>query len=316
VAGEGAPPSRRSSGDVSKSRLLARAEWLAAAPIIAAARVVSHERALALGRRLGLLHHRLSPSDRAVARASLRIAFAGTLTGAETDDAVRGAFVNLGQTLVEFFWLSRASRDTVLGKTDFAGLEHLDAARASGGGAIVCAAHLSSWYWPAIALAARGEPVTVVMRPLDNPLLDARMTRVLRDKGVEPVPRPRSVAPALAALRRGGILGLLVDQNAAVGGAFVPFLGTLASTMRGPAVLRRRTGAPIVCAHDARDGVRHRVTFARLEGLPADDEGCLARINEHFDGIIRARRRAYLWTHPRWKRRPPGTPDLYPGLRV
>jgi KDO2-lipid IV(A) lauroyltransferase len=108
----------------------------------------------------------------------------------------------------------------------------------------------------------------------------------------------------------------MVDQNAALGGRFVPFFGTPASTMRGAAYFRELTGAAVICVHDLREKGRHRVVISDPIDLPDDEELALLTINRHFEDVIRQHKGKYFWLHPRWKRRPQNEDSLYPGLRI
>jgi KDO2-lipid IV(A) lauroyltransferase len=72
----------------------------------------------------------------------------------------------------------------------------------------------------------------------------------------------------------------------------------------------------VVCVHDVRRDGRHRVVVSGPMELPDDEDLALALINRHFEEVIRQHPESYLWMHPRWKKRPPGEPTLYPGLTV
>jgi len=156
----------------------------------------------------------------------------------------------------------------------------------------------------------------VVVRPLDNPLLDRLMRRAFERWGIRVIARGRAAAALLAALRRGETVALMVDQNAHLDGRFVPFFGVPAATMQGLTRLRRGTGAAVLAIDSLRLGARHRVRMHWLQSLPEDDDAALLAVHHHFETIIREHKSAYFWLHPRWKKRPPGEPDRYPGLNV
>jgi KDO2-lipid IV(A) lauroyltransferase len=89
--------------------------------------------------------------------------------------------------------------------------------------------------------------LSVVLRPLDAPWLDRLATRLRERSGVELIDKRAALRPVLRALAHGGMVGILLDQNAARReGVFVPFFGRTASTSRSLAVLALRTGTPIV----------------------------------------------------------------------
>jgi KDO2-lipid IV(A) lauroyltransferase len=196
------------------------------------------------------------------------------------------------------------------------GYDQYREALAQGRGVIGVSAHFGNWYWPLVCAAVEGFKVNAIVRPLDNPLLDREMNRVLERWGVRAISRRRATVPALAALRRGEAVALMVDQNAARHGRFVPFFGTPAATLQGLDPLRRGSGAEVVAVHSRRLEGRHAVSVTWLRDLPTDPEQALLAVHRHFEAVIGGAKGDYFWLHPRWKLRPPGEPNLYPGLRV
>ena len=121
-------------------------------------------------------------------------------------------------------------------------------------------------------------------------------------------------------LRRGGFLGLLVDQNQAEGGVFVDFFGQKASTLRAPAALQRRTGAPIVTGYTRRVGLlRYRIRIdPPIPAEPSDDaEADVLRVTQEvtrrIETYVRETPGQWLWLHRRWRTRPPEEGDGGPG---
>lgn len=300
-----------------KPRWLVWVELLPVALLAPVLLLLPHRLALVLGRVLGLAAYALLGTYRAVARINLGIAFGNRLPEAEVRRHVQGAFINALQTFLEFGLTYRLGRRAIARLTPGAvGYEAFKAAFAKGRGVIAVSAHFGNWYWPALCAALEGYPVNLIVRPLDNPLLDGLMNRVFRRWGVRVIPRRKAMAASMAALRRGEVVALMVDQNAAIGGCFVPFFGVLASTMRGLPTLRRASGAEVVATYSVREGAAHRPVIAWLQGLAEEDEACLLAVHRYLEGVIEAHPDQYFWLHPRWKKRPPGEPSRYPGLRI
>jgi len=315
--GRAADPRRGAARKTPKSTLATLAELAVAVPLLALARVLPRRITMRLAAAAGALAYWLNPTGRQVAMINLGIAFPGELAPGQARHIVRGGFISFIQTVAELVTVLHRPLATVLETTDCDGAESLRAALGTARGVVVCSAHLANWYWPAIYAAALEVPVHVVVRPLDNRLLDRWMNRILRRRGINPISRRGfAIQSAVAALRRGEAVGLMVDQNAAIGGRFVPFFGTPASTMRGVALLRAITGCEVVCVHDVRRGGRHRLVVSGPMELPDDESLVLHRINQHFEEVIRRHPESYLWMHPRWKKRPDGETTLYPGLEV
>ena len=114
-------------------------------------------------------------------------------------------------------------------------------------------------------------------------------------------------------LDKGDIISMSVDQNGGVAGIFVPFFGSLASTVASPADLHLITGVPIIVATMNRkaDGVHHVLrVWDTIEREPYTDQKeavkkLLTRINAAVERSIREYPEQWLWNHRRWKTRPP-----------
>jgi KDO2-lipid IV(A) lauroyltransferase len=191
------------------------------------------------------------------------------------------------------------------------GLEHVDAALARHGRALMLTAHLGNWELLTLAPALTGYPLTVVARALDSRALDAWADRLRRTAGVEVVDKRDALRPALAALRRGRLVGVLLDQNASRReGVFVPFFGRPASTSRAVAVLALRTQTPILPAFTRRlvPG-RHQIVVHPPLALPVPTDrevvqALTARCTEAIEAAVRATPDQWLWAHDRWRTRP------------
>jgi len=131
------------------------------------------------------------------------------------------------------------------------------------GRALILSAHLGNWEYLSAAARLAGFPLTVVVRPLDSPALDLLAADMRRKTGAVLIDKRGALRPVLEALRRGGLVGILLDQNTARReGVFVPFFGRAASTSRSLALLAVRTGAPVVPIFIRREAPgRHRVVI-------------------------------------------------------
>src|SRR3990172_2219909 len=116
------------------------------------------------------------------------------------------------------------------------------------------------------------------------------------------------------ALRRGGMVGILLDQNASRReGVFVPFFGEPASTSKSLALLALWSGAPVVPVFIQRDTAgRHHLTIEPALPPPAtgDREEDVAAFTAAFSRVVESRIRRspeqWFWMHRRWRTRPGG----------
>jgi Kdo2-lipid IVA lauroyltransferase/acyltransferase len=216
-------------------------------------------------------------------------------------------------TVVELARLLARPLEATLDELAFEGLEHLRAVMTTHGRALMLTAHLGNWEYLSAAARQAGYPLSIVVRPLDSPLLDRLAEAMRRKTGVELIDKRGALRPVLEALRRGRLVGILLDQNAARReGVFVPFFGHLASTSRSIALLAVRTGTPVVPIFIYREAPRrHRVVIEPALAPPpmnAPDDAVVeltTRCNQAIEAAIRRVPEQWLWAHDRWRTRPP-----------
>ena len=263
-----------------------------------------------LGRRLGDTAYALLGRRRRLALANLAQAFPAA-SPSERRRIARQSFQHLGVLFVEGCFVLRRPLEEATRQIRIDGLEHLRSVFERHGRALILTAHLGNWELLTLAPVLTGYQLTVVARALDSPALNAWADRLRRAAGVEVVDKRAALRPVLDALRRGRLVGVLLDQNASRReGVFVPFFGRLASTSRSMAVLALRTRTPVVPAFTRRLAPgRHEISIQQELPLPAgvDDEavraltaGCTAAI----ESAVRATPEQWLWAHDRWRTRP------------
>ena len=268
--------------------------------------------ALRVGRRLGDLAQLILPKRHRIALANIEVAFPELPLRARRRLA-RRAWQHLGMTLVELARFLDRPLDATLSELTIDGLEHLRPVMATHGRALMLTAHLGNWEYLAASHRLMGYPLAIVVRPLDSPALDELAAAMRRKTGAELIDKRGALRPVLEALRRGGLVGILLDQNATRReGIFVPFFGRPASTSRSLALLALRTGTPIVPIFIQREGSgRHRVVIEPPLRVPEPNDleraivELTARCNEAIEAAVRRTPEQWLWSHDRWRTRPP-----------
>jgi KDO2-lipid IV(A) lauroyltransferase len=260
-----------------------------------------------LGRRLGDLAWAVLARRRGVALDNLRRAFRAERDDAELHHIARRSFQHLGMSLVEVCVFMFRPSDVLLRRVEIDGLEHLKEAAVQGRGVLLLTAHLGNWELLAAAHPLAGLPLSVVLRPLEQPQLDRVVERVRRRTGAELIRKRRALRDVLDALRRGRMVGVLLDQNATrAEGIFAPFFGTPASTSRSLAVIALRTEAPVVPIFIRRlERGRHLIEVRPV--LPPTERDVVAftaSFNEAIEAAIRRAPEQWFWMHKRWKTRP------------
>ena len=260
-----------------------------------------------VGARLGDLAWTALPRRRAVALENLARAFPGR-SATELARIGRASFRHLGMNFVEscvFFFRPPAR---LLSRVSVDGVPNVEAAHAMGRGILLLTAHFGNWELLAASHALTRFPLSVVVRPLDSPLYDGILERFRTRSGVELITKRRALTDIVDALRRGRMVGILLDQNASRReGVFVPFFGVPASTSKGMALIALRTGAPVLPVFIRRrpDG-RHVVDAGAPVPVPPDGDvvAFTRAFNEAIEAAIRQAPEQWFWLHRRWKTRP------------
>lgn len=291
---------------------------------------LSFERGAALGAGFGKLWFRLRLPRVARVREQLASAYPEVPLGTREAWA-RGVFMHFGRGLVELCQLAGRHRARLLESVEIEGLEHLEAAENSTphGGVLVATAHYGNWELAGIKVAEEGIALGAIYRGfanrgLDRALLDLRTGGASSGSARTPseaedaylqIPLGRAGLALVRALESGRKVFVLLDQNARSGeGVFVPFFGEQASTRSGPLRLAVQRGVPVLPAFIRRrpDGLGHRIEIHPAEPLEtgaAEDEEIdrrnTARITARIEAAIRVDPTQWIWTHRRWRTRPP-----------
>jgi KDO2-lipid IV(A) lauroyltransferase len=185
--------------------------------------------------------------------------------------------------------------------------EALTEALAQRRGVIYVTAHLGPWERMASLLAREGFPITTLARESYDPRFhDLVYDPLRRRRRVEVIYRGSPGAPAalVRALRKGRVLGLLIDLPGRLATRPVHLLGQPSKAPMGPARLALRLGSPVVIGSPApgRDGFPE-VHIARLptEDLADGERDEIALTQRMADALsdrIRAWPTAWPWMHP------------------
>lgn len=265
----------------------------------------------------GRLWRTIGPRLRINQRAVRNIDFAmPEISAAERDRIVRGMWDNFGRIFAEYPHIDDITKSGNDTRVEIAGRHHADCVTDPAGGGILISGHFANWEIFALTAEGMGIPYSQVYRPANNPLVDRIAMRMRRLQPDRIIPKgPAGARKTVEILRRGGRIGMLVDQKMNDGIA-VPFFGHDAMTAPAVAHLARRYGCPVVPVWLERlDGCRFRITFhppmrARRSEEPSEDiRAMMIEINDFLEQRIRERPDQWLWLHRRWPEENPVTPS-------
>jgi KDO2-lipid IV(A) lauroyltransferase len=292
-----------------------RIEACGAALFFAAMRALPIDIASAFG---GALARHIGPRLGISRRARRNLSAAlPELSASEIERVMRGMWDNLGRVAAEYPHLRRIrvfppdgrpwrAVPGAGGRVETCGIEHLDRAIAAGRPVIVFGGHLGNWEIAALAAGQKGIDVAQIYRAANNKLVD-RMIARFRGTASEFIPKGAIASRrALAALRRGAHLTLLIDQKLN-DGIPVPFFGRPAMTAPALALLALHFDCAVLPARvERRRGAHFRLTIHPPLALPrsgeraADVAALMGAVNRTLETWIRECPEQWFWLHRRW----------------
>jgi Kdo2-lipid IVA lauroyltransferase/acyltransferase len=308
------PAPRAPKAAVSPGVLL-RARWLGELGLLRALslvlRALPRSWRLALGRALGRLAFRLDLRHRRVALANLAMAYPG-----ETETWRRrvalASFENLGRLLVEIL-LQRHDLPRLATETEIVGYERVEALVRAGTGYFLMSGHFGNWERVALLEGARGHPLWMITRPLDNPYLESWFAALRQSTGNRVVhKRAKAIKATVKGLKEGRGIAFVIDQDFPEEGPhFVPFFGRLASTTPALGSIAARLGVPVVpvFAYPKPAG-GYRVVYEAPLAPPSprvagdDALAITAAATARLEQAVRSCPHAWFWMHRRWRTRP------------
>jgi KDO2-lipid IV(A) lauroyltransferase len=227
---------------------------------------------------------------------------------------------SLGWQLAEFCQMSHYTLEQANQFVRYEGLEHYLAARDRGKGVLVLTGHLGAWELSSFYHSLAGHPMSMVIRRLDNPYVDALVNRVRCLHGDRVLHKDDFARGLLAAMRAGETVGILMDTNMTPPqGVFVDFFGHAACTGSGAARIALRTGAAVVPGFMVWEAAEKKYVLRfhpALDLVRTGDAGADAQANTQLftkviEEAVRRNPEQWLWVHRRWKTRPEGDAPLY-----
>ena len=186
------------------------------------------------------------PKLRRVAERNLSFALP-ELDSVQKRQLIDGTFRSVGRLLLALARAPRIRPDNVDDWISYEGLEHYQAAKQAGKGVLVATAHLGNWELSAYTHAWMTEPMHVMVRPLDNPLIDELVERRRALSGNQLIYKKDAARNVLKALRSNAAVGILIDQNASPAeGVFVNFFGVAACANAAFAKFAYHSGAKVI----------------------------------------------------------------------
>lgn len=297
----------------SKSRIQIRLEYALAAPLLWVLKISPLPLALTLARAATRLLDAAVPKLRRVGRVNLEFAYPDA-SPRERNALIDGVFDSIARLIVAIAKFPILNEGNIAEWIRYEGLEHYLAAKRDGKGILVATAHLGNWELSAFSHALMTEPMNVMVRPLDNPMIDELVERRRQGSGNRLIFKRDAARSVMKALRNNEAVGILIDQNTAASeGVFVNFFGRTACAGTAFTKFAHHAGAAVIPGFAFWDKSERKYIlrfYPRLEMTGRIEEDT-QRIHSFFEDVIRQYPDQWMWIHRRWKTRPPGETPLY-----
>ena len=269
---------------------------------------------LAAGTLVGRAFYVFDGPHRRLAVSNLRAAFP-IRSEEDCRRIARDMFSHFGRLLAVLLKFGTMRRDRMLACVEFDGEERVVNAHALGRGVLLFTGHFGFWEINALVHALKIQPMSVLARPLDNPLLHDLLETVRGRTGNSVIYRRGAVRRVLRALAANQAVAVLIDQHITTSDAvYVDFFNRPAATTSALAALALRTGAPVIPVFALPlPGGRFRMVYEHPVDPPAaDDENAIHEFTQRCTDVLEMYVRRYpelwLWMHRRWRDTTAGDP--------
>jgi len=277
---------------------------------------LAHRHIIAFGKILGAAAYFLDVPHRRIVRRNLRFAYPDW-SREKVEHISRRVFQNLGISFLEFFQVASLSREQVLDRVRVVGLENLQNALKSKTGLILVSAHLGSWETGMLFVCCHiRKPLLGVVKEVRFAPLNRWVQRLRTRFGIKIIYKKGAMPEMRRMLRRGGVIGLLVDQSRRSEGVDVNFFGHRVTTTPAAAFLAIRCKSPVLPLFCVRDDsgritvvVQSPLEMKRTGDLRSDIQTNTQMITDIVEKAVRQYPDQWFWVHKRWKKY---YPHLYP----
>ena len=260
-----------------------------------------------LGTLLGHLLHGVSPHRRQIAKANMQLCFPDK-NEEEIDVLVKGHFKNMGIGVFEIaiaWWSSTRAIDNLKVSTENVNIfKEIDKDQ----GVLILIKH-STHVELDIRLMAQEIELGGMYKPQSNEVMNYLMIRA-RNRYVIGAIHNHQAKEAVKWINNGQKFLYAADQDyGEKNSQFIPFFGVDAATITFPERLSK-SGVKIVMANVSRNKKGFHLEFHEISDYK-EEGSVLKEVNKFYEKFILNSPENFLWTHRRFKSRPPGETPIY-----
>ena len=265
---------------------------------------------------LGNLLYYLAAPQRRIVRRNLQFSHIES-SPQQLQSLSKRIFRHFGITILELLQMTCFSQKELLRYVDLEGKEIFIEALARQKGVVLITAHLGNYEmaWQYVPCYF-GRQMAGVAKKMRNVRLDRLIHKMRTRFGNKIIYKKGALPEMMQTLRRGEMVGILMDISRRFDGVEVNFFGRRATATPAAAMIALRCKSPIIPAfcHRSANGkliirVERPIEIQRTKDLRADLQTNTQLITDRIERAVRNYPEQWNWMLKRWKE---FYPDLYP----
>lgn len=251
------------------------------------------------GEFLGKIIWPLIKKRQRIIERNLRIAIGEDISIPEARALGKKSFIRTVANLLSSTFTKELSDESLEEMLKVENPELLHEAYSHGNGVILLLAHMGNWeLLPRVNhFFPKGSKSGAFYRPLNNPVLDARIRKQREEQGTEVFSKHDSLHKVTAYLREGAIIGLLADQRVGMQGEVIEFFGRITRASPLPSLLVRRCKSEVLSLSLKTVAPGKWIAkFHRVE-KPYNTTNCMASLQASMLSSMED----VFWLQERWK---------------
>ena len=266
------------------------------------------------GKLLGLIFYALAIPHRRLVQRNVQFCYP-EWSAKEVRELSRRIFMNFGITLLEMFQSTFMSPEEVFNRLRVVGEENFSQAFKSNRGIVIVSAHMGNWEVGLHITNYYGKPMLGVAARTRYGWADILLSRSRNRLGNLIIDKKGALPKMTEGLRRGEVIGMLIDQSRREHGVEVEFFGRKATASPAAALLALRCKSlllPAFCVrgNDGELTIQVKTPFepTKTGDLRRDIQSNTQRMIDIVEQMVRKYPDQWFWLLKPWKVH---YPDLY-----
>lgn len=271
---------------------------------------ISQEQISTAGSLLGSFAYMFDVRHRRIVRRNLHFAYP-ELPRRKIEQLSKAVFENIGVTFLEICQIPFLPKNALISKVTIKGKSNLMNAINSNRSIILFSGHIGSWELGLQVISHyTHKNILLIAQHIKSKLLNTWVYKLRAGSDNSLIDKKGALPQMVRTLRKGGIIGLLIDQGTKVSqGVEIKFFNKTTTATPVVAVLARRYNSivlPVFCVREKNGGVtlliEEPVLLVKTNNLEDDAKTNTQIMTNIIERIVRLYPDQWFWFHKRWKR--------------